>query len=118
MSVRDLARIGVVMLRGGKVGDLTIVPSDWVTRRVAPVISADEVRRYGYQWFITDIALGKPKGWAARRLERMWWAQGEGGQRLSVIPALQRVVAPTFGLYGIEDQGLPPASRFARGDPG
>ena len=109
MSVRDLARIGVMMLHGGKVDERVVVPADWVTRCITPVISADEVRRYGYQWFVMDIAFGKPKGWAAGRLERMWWAQGEGGQRLFVIPALQLVVAITSGNYGKEDQGIPPA---------
>jgi hypothetical protein len=38
----------------------------------------------------------------------MWMAQGEGGQRLFVIPALQLVVAITAGNYGSEDQGIPP----------
>jgi hypothetical protein len=66
------------------------------------------VRRYGYQWFLIDIAFGKPKGWAPGRLERMWMAQGEGGQRLFVIPALQLVIAMTHGNYGREDQGIPP----------
>jgi hypothetical protein len=42
------------------------------------------------------------------RLERMWVAQGEGGQRLFIIPALQLVVAILAGNYGKEDQGLPP----------
>jgi hypothetical protein len=79
-----------------------------VTRCITPVISADEVRRYGYQWFIMDIAFGKPKGWVTGRLERMWMAQGEGGQRLFVIPALQLVVAFTSGNYGREDQAIPP----------
>ena len=108
MSVRDLARIGVMMLHGGKVDERVVIPAGWVTRCITPVISADEVRRYGYQWFVMDIAFGKPKGWAAGRLERMWWAQGEGGQRLFVIPALQLVVAITSGNYGKEDQGIPP----------
>ena len=108
MSVRDLARIGVMMLHGGKVGERVVVPADWVTRCVTPVVSADEVRRYGYQWFMLDIAFGKPKGWAAGRLERMWMAQGEGGQRLFIIPALQLVIAMTAGNYGREDQGIPP----------
>ena len=109
MSVRDLARIGVMMLHGGKVDERVVVPADWVTRCITPVISADETRRYGYQWFVMDIAFGKPKGWAPGRLERMWWAQGEGGQRLFAIPALQLVVAITSGNYGKEDQGIPPA---------
>jgi CubicO group peptidase (beta-lactamase class C family) len=109
MSVRDLARIGVLMLHGGKVGERSLVPAEWVTRCTTPVISADEVRRYGYQWFIMDVAFGKPKGWAPGRLERMWFAQGEGGQRLFIIPALEIVVAITAGNYSKEDQGIPPA---------
>jgi CubicO group peptidase (beta-lactamase class C family) len=108
MSVRDLTRIGSLMLHDGKVGDRTIIPADWIKRCTAPVVSADELRRYGYQWFIVDIAVGKPKGWAPGRLERMWMAQGEGGQRLFIIPALQLVIAMTCGNYGKEDQGLPP----------
>jgi len=108
MSVRDLAQIGGMMLHGGKAGELAVVPADWVTRCITPVISADEVRRYGYQWFVLDIAFGKPKGWAVGRLERMWMAQGEGGQRLFIVPALQLVIAITAGNYGKEDQWVPP----------
>lgn len=108
MSVHDLARIGLLVLHGGKVGERSVVPADWVARCTTPAISADEVRRYGYQWFVIDIGFGKPKGWALGRLERMWMAQGEGGQRLFVIPALQLVVAITAGNYEREDQGIPP----------
>ena len=108
MSVCDLARIGVMMLMGGKRGEQAVVPTDWVARCISPAISADEVRRYGYQWFVLDIAFGKPKGWAVGRLERMWTAQGEGGQRLFIIPALQLVIAITAGNYLKEDQWIPP----------
>ncbi len=108
MSVRDLSRIGTMMLHGGKVDERAVVPADWVTRCITPVIGAGETRRYGYQWFMRDIGFGKPKGWATGRLEHMWFAQGEGGQRLFVIPALQLVVAITSGNYGREDQGIPP----------
>ena len=97
-----------MMLHGGKVGERAVVPADWVARCITPAVSADEVRRYGYQWFVLDIAFGKPKGWAVGRLERMWMAQGEGGQRLFIIPALQLVIAITAGNYGTEDQWVPP----------
>jgi CubicO group peptidase (beta-lactamase class C family) len=106
MSLRDLARIGVMMLHYGRGRDRALVPSEWVNRCVTAVVSTDEVRRYGYQWFLMDI---KPRGWAPGRLERMWWAQGEGGQRLFIIPALELVVAITAGNYSKEDQGIPPA---------
>jgi len=108
MSTRDLARIGVMMLNAGQVNGRIVVPPHWLARCVTPFISADEVRRYGYQWFVSDIAFGQPKGWAVGRLERMWMAQGEGGQRLFVIPALQLVVAVTAGNYGQTDQWIPP----------
>ena len=108
LSVRDLARLGEMMLHEGRVGGRSVVPADWVARCVTPSVSADEMRRYGYQWFVLDIGFGKPKGWAVGRLERMWMAQGEGGQRLFAIPALQLVVAITAGNYGKEDQWVPP----------
>ncbi len=109
MSPRDLARIGQLMLHGGRMGERAIVPADWVARSITPMVSTDEARRYGYQWFVLDIAFGKPRGWAPGRLERLWVAQGEGGQRLFIIPALQLVVAMTCGNYGAQDQGIPPA---------
>jgi CubicO group peptidase (beta-lactamase class C family) len=108
LCVRDLAQIGVMMLNAGKAGDRALVPADWIARCVTPAASADEVRRYGYQWFVLDVAFGKPKGWAVGRLERMWMAQGEGGQRLFVIPALRLVIAITAGNYLKEDQWMPP----------
>ncbi|MGJ5047900.1 serine hydrolase domain-containing protein [Bradyrhizobium oligotrophicum] len=108
MSVRDLARIGTLMLAGGRFDGRQIVPASWITRCTVPVVSSDELRRYGYQWFVLDVAFGKPKGWAPGRLERMWMAQGEGGQRLFIIPALQLVIALTAGNYGADDQWIPP----------
>jgi CubicO group peptidase (beta-lactamase class C family) len=108
MSVRDLSRIGMPMLSGGQLHGQQIVPSEWIMRCTTPVIGSDELRRYGYQWFLLDVAFGEPKGWAAGRLERMWMAQGEGGQRLFIIPALQLVITLTAGNYGMEDQWIPP----------
>jgi len=108
MSPRDMARIGMMMANGGTAGGRQVVPAQWLERCVAQVASVDEVRRYGYQWYSGDVAFGKPKGWAAGRLERWWGGYGEGGQRLWILPALKLIVAVTAGNYGAEDQWMPP----------
>lgn len=72
------------------------------------MVAVDEVRRYGYQWYVGDIVFGKPKGWAAGHLERWWGAYGEGGQRMWVLPEMKLIVAVTAGNYGAEDQWIPP----------
>ncbi len=108
MTTRDLARIGLMMLNGGKANARAVIPAAWLNRCVTPHVSADEVRRYGYQLFVRDVAFGNPKGWAPGRLERMWMAQGEGGQRLFVFPTLQLIIAMTAGNYDRADQSMPP----------
>jgi hypothetical protein len=45
-------------------------------------------------------------------------AQGEGGQRPFIIPALRLVIAMTAGNYLKQDQGIPPARVLREGDPG
>ena len=69
MTPRDLARIGMMMANGGMAGDKRVVPAQWLERCTAQVLAIDEVRRYGYQWYVGYIAFGKPLGWAPGHLE-------------------------------------------------
>jgi CubicO group peptidase (beta-lactamase class C family) len=108
MTPRDLARIGAMMATEGRAGGVTVVPADWLRRITTPVIPCDEMRRYGYQWYLSDIAYGPNRGWSVGRLTTMWMAQGVGGQRLFVMPALGLVVAITAGNYRSDDQWIPP----------
>jgi CubicO group peptidase (beta-lactamase class C family) len=108
MAPRDLARIGMMMVNGGLAGDRRIVPAEWLAQCTTPIVAVDEARRYGYQWYVGDIAFGKPLGWAPRHLERWWGAYGEGGQRMWVLRDWKLVVAVTAGNYGAEDQWIPP----------
>jgi CubicO group peptidase (beta-lactamase class C family) len=108
MVPRDLARLGMLMLRGGLWDGRRVVPAQWIERATSPIVSVDEVRRFGYQWFAADITFGKPLGWAPGRLERAWMGFGEGGQRLFVLPGLSLVVAITAGNYLADDQWIPP----------
>jgi CubicO group peptidase (beta-lactamase class C family) len=108
MTPRDLAKVGMMMLRGGVSDGRRVVPAQWLERCTSQVASVDEMRRYGYHWYSGDFAFGKPMGWAPEHLERFWGAFGEGGQRLFLLPGLKLAVAITAGNYSAADQGIPP----------
>lgn len=95
MLPRDLARVGELMLRGGIWDGRSVVPGEWITRCTTPVVSIDEARDYGYQWYIG-------------RRERLWSAAGNGGQRLYVVPERDLVVVTASGNYETPDQWVPP----------
>lgn len=95
-STRDLARIGYLMLRGGKWRDEQLIDPEWVRRMVTPVTQAPEMNPdslrnsgfdYGYMWWVLDDDTMPPvyKGAYAGR--------GHFGQYIMVIPALDMVVS-------------------------
>ena len=90
MTPRDLARIGQLMLRGGVWDDRVVVPAEWIARCTMPVVPIDEVRDYGYHWYLGRIGFETPTAprWNRSRLERYWSTAGNGGQRLFVFPGL------------------------------
>jgi len=106
---RDLARIGQLVLQGGEIDGRRIIPKDWIVRATTQYVSCDEVRRYGYQWYMGDMAFSVPSGprWNRNRLERFQGAYGNGGQRLWVFPGMDLVVAVTAGNYDTPDQWVP-----------
>lgn len=106
---RDLLRIGELVLRGGEIGGRRIVSGEWMAAATRPYVSCDEVRRYGYQWYMGDMAFSVPSGprWNRNRLEHYQGAYGNGGQRLWVFPGIDLVVAVTAGNYDVTDQWVP-----------
>jgi CubicO group peptidase (beta-lactamase class C family) len=110
MTPRDLTRIGVIMLKGGMWGDRQIVPAQWIERSTSPMVDIDETRQYGYQWYLSKFGFTistRPR-WDRSQLQPVWYAAGNGGQRLYVFPGLDLVVAITAGNYDMPDQGVPP----------
>jgi CubicO group peptidase (beta-lactamase class C family) len=101
MTPRDLARIGMMMAGGGMVGSRLVVPARWIARSTEPVVTAGDFWRFGYHWYIGDVAF-------VSRFERCWGAFGNGGQRLWVLPSLQIAVAITAGNYNTRDHWVPP----------
>ena len=95
-STRDMARIGYLMLREGNWAGRQLVPRDWVresTRAITPVSQMNPVARragpfgYGYLWWVWDgpHATGAYRG--------AYTGLGAVGQHISVLPALDLVVA-------------------------
>lgn len=79
---RDFAKIGQLVLDGGKVDGRQIVPADWITRISTPVVEADPGWMYAAQWW-------HPPGYEANR---DFSAIGVYGQFIYVNPEHQSVV--------------------------
>jgi CubicO group peptidase (beta-lactamase class C family) len=97
LSTRDMARLGLLMLRGGRWGDSQVIPRDWVQLTTAIRTPAAEVARsssfidglaYGYLWWIFD-----PAGPWPSVMKGGYTASGAFGQFITVLPRLDLVIA-------------------------
>jgi len=96
ISARDLARVGWLMLREGNWRGRQLVPRDWVdetTRVSTPALEMHPpaLRKgpmgYGYLWWVWDSR------WARGPYRGAYTGHGNNGQFLTVMPALNLVVA-------------------------
>jgi CubicO group peptidase (beta-lactamase class C family) len=97
LSTRDMARLGLLMLRQGQWRDRQIIPAEWVRRSTSvrtPLVElnrggAVEIDRfgYGYLWWVWDglFATGPYQG--------AYTSMGSYGQYITILPALDMVVA-------------------------
>jgi CubicO group peptidase (beta-lactamase class C family) len=99
-SVRDMARIGLLMSRGGNWNGQQVVPRAWAQKIRSLVTPMNEMNPPGYR------ALGSGQRWG---YGYMWWVwdapnspgpfsgaytgMGAGGQFITVLPELDMVVA-------------------------
>lgn len=97
LSTRDMARLGYLMLRGGRWEQRQMISADWVRQITTVVTPADEVARtspfipgmaYGKLWWILS---GPP--FRGTAFEGAFTATGAYGQFITVIPKLDAVVA-------------------------
>jgi CubicO group peptidase (beta-lactamase class C family) len=96
MRPRDLARIGQMLLDGGKADGRQILPSSWRDAAFQPAVRINDRREYGYHWYLGNAPFNAPD---ARRHARWFGAVGNGGQRLVVFPELELVAVITAGNY-------------------
>ena len=89
---RDMAKIGQLVLAGGRWNDRQIVSKGWVETSTTPKIEAPDDQSYGYLWWLgRSLHNGREVHWAG--------ALGRGGQSIRIVPELDLVVVVTAGYY-------------------
>ncbi len=79
LNARELARFGLLYLRGGKWTDREILPASWVQDSTNPAEEAGN--GYGYQWWLRWV-----------RGEKVFAGLGLGGQYLFCVPGRDLLV--------------------------
>jgi CubicO group peptidase (beta-lactamase class C family) len=89
---RDMAKIGQLVLAGGRWNDRQIVSRDWIETSTTSKIKATDDQYYGYLWWL---------GRARTNAGVVNWigALGRGGQSIRIVPERNLVVAVTAGYY-------------------
>jgi CubicO group peptidase (beta-lactamase class C family) len=89
MSARDLARFGLLYMRGGKWQGRQIIPQDWIEKSLTPYSRTRPDGGYGYMWW-----LGKGRGFMppVKVEQPCFMASGYKGQKLWVLPFLKLVI--------------------------
>ena len=100
LSTRDMAKIGQLMLQNGEWEGEQIIPAEWVEKSTSTVTSLSEVldrygtpnpalpeMSYGYMWWLIEGFKGNPA------YKGGYTASGYGGQFITVLPAMDMVIA-------------------------
>jgi CubicO group peptidase (beta-lactamase class C family) len=103
---RDQLKLGQLYLNGGTWNGKRIVSADWVKESLVPrssfrtVIDVDTNHEYAYAWHTRPLKVGN-------RTFRDYFAAGNGGQQVIIIPDLDMVVSFTGGDYSEANKVLP-----------
>jgi CubicO group peptidase (beta-lactamase class C family) len=90
---RDMAKIGLLMLRDGHWENQQVLSKDWIDSSVKNHFRANDSNDYGLGW------------WMPHRIPGLFEATGRGGQRISVLPEKDLVVVITGGGFEPYDIG-------------
>ncbi|SDQ41900.1 CubicO group peptidase, beta-lactamase class C family [Pseudomonas sp. UC 17F4] len=94
MSARDLARIGLLMLREGRWQSRQLLSSDWVAfnrQPFLPVTAQPGEANPGGHWWLNQPLPGSPRPWPDAPADT-YAALGHWGQALYVLPAQKLVI--------------------------
>jgi len=89
MTARDLARFGLLYLRGGQWNGKQVVPAQWVRDSVKAHSDAGNAGGYGYYWW---VAKGGVHFANVTLPDGSYSARGAGGHYVLVVPPLDLVI--------------------------
>jgi CubicO group peptidase (beta-lactamase class C family) len=92
MRMRDMLKVGQLMLQGGQWNGQQLIPRDWIEQSVKKHVILDFNETwgngYGYLWWLSAVQVGT-------RRYHSFSASGAGGQVITVFPDLDMVVVIT-----------------------
>jgi CubicO group peptidase (beta-lactamase class C family) len=97
---RDMAKIGQLVLQGGKWNGAQLVSQEWITKSTSQHTIIDGNRKYGYLWWLDSYKVGS-------KTYNAHMARGNGGQYIIVVPELDMVVVFTGENYNSPAQQRP-----------
>jgi CubicO group peptidase (beta-lactamase class C family) len=125
LSTRDMARLGLLMLRSGDWNGKSVVPGDWVrymTTELTPfheiypaaMRNAGEPQRWGYGtlWWVWDQPTF-PGYTYTGFMQGAYSAMGTGGQYITVLPAKDMVVVHQVDIDANSGAAVSPSSYIA-----
>jgi CubicO group peptidase (beta-lactamase class C family) len=92
MRPRDLLKIGQLYLDGGMWKGRRVVTKAWVEESTRPHMAVPDGSADGYDWHLVDLR-------TAARSYPAYYASGNGGQLLIVVPRLELVIVFTAANY-------------------
>jgi len=96
---RDMAKFGLLLLRGGKWNKKQIIPTNWIKDSFRYYFLAypdpNEPTYYGFQFWCADIKINN-------KIEKVVAAMGNGGQIILVVPSLELAVVVTAGNFYVQ----------------
>lgn len=97
LSAPDLARIGNMVLNKGLHNNQQIVSSAWIEESLTPKVDVSAFESnavgYGYYWFYQEQSLNG-------KITQVYFASGNGGNKIYVVPELHMVVTILSRAYG------------------
>ena len=98
---RDLAKIGYLLVSGGRWNGKQVVPAAWIEESTRPHVQADTALWYGYQWWLQSLPNSVGSAGAHNEVIE---GRGWGGQYVVAVPRLDLVVAVTSGSFEDETE--------------